>query len=165
MGLFGRGIRICGAALALVLAQSAIAAQEVRVAAVYFPPYVFKAEQHQARGLLADLLTALNQAQSQFSFVMVPTSIKRRFRDFRQQRIDLAIFENPGWGWQDVPHAAVDMGLEDSEVFVARAEPGRSRMRVSRDDRVPDRRPPQAPCRAARPQSARTQRRGQAGHP
>ena len=125
MGLFGRGGRICGAALALVLAQSAIATQEVRVAAVYFPPYVFKAEQHQARGLLADLLTALNQAQSHFTFVMVPTSIKRRFRDFEQQRIDLAIFENPGWGWQDVPHEALDMGLEDSEVFVARAEPGR----------------------------------------
>lgn len=125
MGLLGRGFRICGAALALVLAQSAIAAQEVRVAAVYFPPYVFKAEQNQPRGLLSELLAALNQAQSQFSFVMVPTSIKRRFRDLEQQRIDLAIFENPGWGWRDVPHEALDMGLEDSEVFVARAEPGR----------------------------------------
>ncbi len=126
MGLFRRGVnRFSGMALALLLAGPLMAAQEVRVAAVYFPPYVFKPEQSQATGLLDELLAALNQAQTDYRFVMVPTSVKRRFRDFEQQRIDLAIFENPGWGWQDVPHVALDMGLEDSEVFVARAEPGR----------------------------------------
>lgn len=125
MELIWRGTRAFAVALALLLACSANAAQEVRVAAVYFPPYVYQAEPGQTPGLLADLLAALNQAQSQFTFVMVPASMKRRFRDFEQQRIDLAIFENPAWGWQTLPHHAIDMGLEDSEVFVARAVPGR----------------------------------------
>lgn len=126
MGLFKRGVsRFFGMGLALLLAGPLMAAQDVRVAAVYFPPYVFKPEQAQPTGLLDELVAALNQAQTDYRFVMVPTAVKRRFRDLEQQRIDLAIFENPGWGWQDVAHVALDMGLEDSEVFVARAEPGR----------------------------------------
>lgn len=111
--------------LAFLLAGPLMAAQDVRVAAVYFPPYVFKAEQTQASGLLDELVSALNQAQTDYHFVMVPTALKRRFRDFAQQRIDLAIFENPAWGWQAVEHVALDMRLEDSEVFVARTEPSR----------------------------------------
>ena len=126
MGFIRRGVsRFFGMSLALLLAGPLMAAQEVRVAAVYFPPYVFKTEHTQATGLLDELVAALNQAQADYRFVMVPTSVKRRFRDFEQLRIDLAIFENPGWGWQDVPHIALDMRLEDSEVFVTRAEPGR----------------------------------------
>ncbi|HUE94593.1 transporter substrate-binding domain-containing protein [Pseudomonas sp.] len=122
----GRLIRGCGLALALSVTAPFAAEKVVHVAGVYFPPYVFKAdEQLQKVGLLADLLDELNQQQAAFRFVMVPTSINRRFGDFRQGRIDLAIFENPDWGWQEIAHSAVDMGLEDSEVFVSRAEPGR----------------------------------------
>lgn len=122
----GRLIRGCGLALALWVSAPLAAEQVVHVAGVYFPPYVFKAdEQSKKAGLLADLLDELNRQQTGFRFVMVPTSIKRRFGDFQQGRVDLAIFENPDWGWQDIAHNAVDMGLEDSEVFVSRAEPGR----------------------------------------
>ncbi|MFP3541384.1 amino acid ABC transporter substrate-binding protein, partial [Pseudomonas sp. SIMBA_044] len=58
-------------------------------------------------------------------FVLVPTSIPRRFGDFKQGRVDMAIFENPDWGWQDIPHTSVDMGLEDAEIFVAQRLPER----------------------------------------
>jgi ABC-type amino acid transport substrate-binding protein len=37
----------------------------------------------------------------------------------------MAIFENPAWGWDKVPHSAVDMGLEDAEIFVAQRLPDR----------------------------------------
>lgn len=37
----------------------------------------------------------------------------------------MAIFENPDWGWQDVPHTLVDMGLEDAEIFVTQKLPDR----------------------------------------
>jgi hypothetical protein len=126
MGLFGYvKSRLMAAGLAFLLTGPLMAAQEVRVASVYFPPYVFKAEQEQPPGLLDELVAALNQSQEQYRFVLVPTAVKRRFRDFEQQRIDMAIFENPAWGWQAIAHTDVDMGLEDSEVFVARAEPKR----------------------------------------
>ena len=37
----------------------------------------------------------------------------------------MAIFENPDWGWQKIPHTTVDMGLEDAEIFVSQRESGR----------------------------------------
>src|SRR3989338_2374269 len=111
--------------LGMMFGLSALAAQEVRVGGAHFPPYVLEPRQEQIGGLLPELLEALNQAQSDYRFVLVPTSIKRRFRDFEQGRIDMAIFENPEWGWQTIPHGTVDMGLEDAEVFVGRQVAGR----------------------------------------
>lgn len=120
-GLLGLG----GLLMALSLAGPLAAAQQVKVAGVHFPPYVINPEKTPAEGLLPLLLDALNQAQDEFQFVLVPTSVPRRFQDFEKGRFDLAIFENPDWGWRAIPHAAVDMGLEDAEVFVAHAEAGR----------------------------------------
>lgn len=102
-----------------------LAAEQVRIAAVHFPPYAIKPEQELQRGLLAQLVEALNQAQGDYQFVMRATSLKRRFKDFEQGRYDLALFENPDWKWQGVVGHRIDMGLEDAEVLVARAEPGR----------------------------------------
>lgn len=101
------------------------AAQLVRVGAAHFPPYTVRPEQGADTGLLPQLLGALNSLQTDYQFVLVPTSIPRRFRDFQQGRVDMAIFENPQWGWQEISHTAVDMGLEDAEIFVAQRAPGR----------------------------------------
>jgi ABC-type amino acid transport substrate-binding protein len=112
-------------ALGTLWLMPASAAQLVRVGAAHFPPYTVRPEQGADTGLLPQLLEALNALQTDYQFVLVPTSIPRRFRDFQQGRVDMAIFENPAWGWQDIPHTAVDMGLEDAEIFVAQREPGR----------------------------------------
>ncbi|WP_297831013.1 ABC transporter substrate-binding protein [Pseudomonas sp.] len=104
----------------------ACAAQLVRVGAAHFPPYTVRPEKGEDTGLLPRLLEALNAEQSDFQFVLVPTSIPRRFRDFEQGRIDMAIFENPEWGWRNIPHVDVDMGLEDAEIFVAKRADGRT---------------------------------------
>ncbi|CAI8973895.1 Amino acid ABC transporter substrate-binding protein [Pseudomonas sp. IT-P176] len=110
---------------ALSVAPSS-AAQLVRIGAAHFPPYTIRPETGADTGLLAQLIVALNQLQGDYQFVQVPTSIPRRFGDFKQGRIDVAIFENPQWGWKDVPHTAVDMGLEDAEVFVSQLLPERA---------------------------------------
>lgn len=109
------------------LAPSASAFEdvEVRIGAAHFPPYTVRPEQGADTGLLPQLVVALNQLQHQYRFVLVPTSIPRRFRDFQHGRIDMAIFENPEWGWQQIPHTSVDLGLEDAEVFVTHRLPGR----------------------------------------
>lgn len=98
---------------------------EVKVGAAHFPPYTVRPEKGAETGLLPQLVEALNNVQQHYRFVLVPTSIPRRFGDLRQGRTDMAIFENPQWGWQDIEHAAVDMGLEDAEVFVTRVQPDR----------------------------------------
>lgn len=97
---------------------------EVRIGAAHFPPYTERPERGADSGLLPQLTQALNTLQKDYFFVLVPTSIPRRFADLEQGRTDMAIFENPQWGWQQVAHQAVDMGLEDAEIFVARRQPG-----------------------------------------
>jgi ABC-type amino acid transport substrate-binding protein len=101
------------------------AAQLVRIGAAHFPPYTVRPESGADTGLLPQLVEALNALQTDYQFVLVPTSIPRRFGDFKQGRVDMAIFENPGWGWKDIPHTTVDMGLEDAEIFVAQRLPER----------------------------------------
>ncbi|WP_462402144.1 substrate-binding periplasmic protein [Pseudomonas sp. Marseille-QA0332] len=113
------------AALCLPAMASAAPAIEVRIGAAHFPPYTSRPEQGSDSGLLIELVKSLNQAQDTYHFILVPTSIPRRYADLQQGRTDLAIFENPDWGWRDIPHVAVDMGLDDAEVFVARRAPGR----------------------------------------
>lgn len=113
------------AALAALWVLPAQAAQLVRVGAAHFPPYTVRPENGADTGLLPQMVEALNRLQSDYKFVLVPTSIPRRFGDFKQGRIDMAIFENPEWGWKEIPHNDVDMGLEDAEIFVAQREDGR----------------------------------------
>lgn len=106
------------AALALIWASEVAATVEVRVASVYFPPYVLAKDE--PGGLLEQLLGTMNQAQSEYRFVPRPTSLPRRFADLREGRLDLAVFENPDWGWQGIAATRLNMGLEDAEVYVAR---------------------------------------------
>ncbi|WP_109512653.1 substrate-binding periplasmic protein [Pseudomonas ovata] len=101
------------------------AAQVVRIGAVHFPPYVVRPENGQGQDLLAELVAALNRRQQAYTFVVVPASVTRRYRDLAQGRVDMVVFENPQWDWQGIAHVSVDMGLEDTEVFVARRVPGR----------------------------------------
>jgi len=113
-------------AISTLWASEACAVQQVRIGAAHFPPYTVRPEKGEDTGLLPQLVIALNAAQGDFQFLLVPTSIPRRFRDFQDGRIDMAIFENPDWGWKNIAHVNVDMGLEDAEIFVAKREEGRT---------------------------------------
>jgi len=118
-------------ALWAAVPASTHAAVEVRIGAAHFPPYTVRPEQGAENGLLPQLIKALNQQQQTYHFILVPTSIPRRFGDFEQGRTDIAVFENPKWGWEQIPHESVDMGLEDAEVFVARQQSGRDQQYFS----------------------------------
>jgi len=118
------GLAICWL-VAACFSPVLLAQQEVKIGAAHFPPYTVRPEKGVDSGLLPELVAALNQLQSAYHFVLVPTALPRRFQDFQQKRIDMAIFENPQWGWQSIDHVAVDMGLEDAEVFVALRKEGR----------------------------------------
>jgi ABC-type amino acid transport substrate-binding protein len=91
----------------------------VKVAGTYFPPYVQDAAAR--KGLLIELLGALNQIQSDYRFVVVPTAIPRRFADLQAGRIDMVMFDNPQWGWGKINHEVIDLGMQDAALFVALA--------------------------------------------
>lgn len=101
------------------------AEQRVRVGAYHFPPYIAKPESAAPEGMVPELLAALNAAQDDYRFDLVPTSVTRRYRDFVHARYDLILFESPDWGWQDIPLDKLDLRIADAEVYVARKEEGR----------------------------------------
>lgn len=106
-------------------ASALAAAQVVRVGAYHFPPYVIKPESEAPAGVLPELLAALNSAQSDYRFNLVPTSVTRRYRDLQQARYDLILFESPEWGWQGAQVDKLDLQITDAEVYVAHKQPGR----------------------------------------
>ena len=112
-------------ALSVTLMSPVWAAQEIRVGAAHFPPYIVRPERGSDTGLLQKLLSAMNELQTDYKFTAVPTSLARRVRDFDQGRVDLILFESSNWGWQGVDYDSVDLGLVDSEVFIAKQQPGR----------------------------------------
>ncbi len=120
-----RALAVCLFACLLLHAVAADAAQQVRVGGYHFPPYLFKPEAPQPRGLVPELLQALNRLQDEYRFVLVPTSATRRYRDLENGRYDLILFESSQWGWQDTPHLGLPLDIEDAEVYVAAAAPGR----------------------------------------
>lgn len=120
-----KALRISLMALGALFVLPASAAQVVQVGAAHFPPYTVRPENGDDTGLLPQLVEALNKLQTDYEFKLVPTSLQRRFGDFQDGRTDMAIFENPEWGWKDIPHNTVDMGLEDAEIFVAQSKPDR----------------------------------------
>ncbi|MCY1507876.1 Bacterial extracellular solute-binding protein, family 3 [compost metagenome] len=123
---WGHSFKALWFSLVLLVVMPVAASETIQVAGAHFPPYVVKPESAEASGLLLDMLAALNAVQADYRFVLRPTAIPRRFRDFQQGRIDLVVFENPDWGWQGIPGARIDMGLADAEIFVAKVRPGRS---------------------------------------
>ncbi|MBF7731606.1 transporter substrate-binding domain-containing protein [Pseudomonas sp. N040] len=109
----------------LLFARQALAYPVVNVGAYNFPPYIEKAESAHPDGLLVDLLALLNTQQKEFNFVLVPTSVTRRYQDLASGRFDLIFFESPQWGWQGMAPEHLDLQVEDAEVYVAKVLPGR----------------------------------------
>ena len=109
----------------LLPAQWVLAQTTVNVGAYNFPPFITQAESEQPTGLLIELLTLLNQEQTEFDFILVPTSVTRRYQDLGSGRFDLILFESADWGWQSTAHQSLDMAIEDSGVYVAKVQPGR----------------------------------------
>ena len=98
-------------ALSVTLMSPVWAAQEIRVGAAHFPPYIVRPERGSDTGLLQKLLSAMNELQTDYKFTAVPTSLARRVRDFDQGRVDLILFESSNWGWQGVDYDSVDLVL------------------------------------------------------
>lgn len=118
----GRAVRcwLCWLAVLLTAGQAQAHQSEIKVGGYDFPPYVMLSESNsQVRGLVPDLLNALNAYQQRWHFKFVPTSTKRRYRDLMDGRYDMILFESREWGWQSHDLDSASLGLNDAEVYVA----------------------------------------------
>lgn len=100
------------------------AKQTINVGVYDFPPYVFMYEK--PKGLSIRVLKELNEFQDEFHFVAIPTTPRRRFKDFKSGKFDMLIFEDKSWGWE---HEDIDVSkpfVSDVEVFITLANEAKS---------------------------------------
>ena len=112
------------AAMAGITAGPASAQQVVRLGAYYFPPYAVNTAEGMG-GMVAALAAAMNAAQGDYVFQVVPTTAGQRYADFAAGKFDAIAFEDLDWGWKDYPVEASDVFMEGKEVYVALRMPGR----------------------------------------
>ncbi len=90
---------------------------EIKVGGYLFAPFI-QTKQKQPTGLTPDLIQLLNTQQTEFNFVLVATSPKRRYIDFKRNVFDAIFFENKNWDWQDKPILASKVFLSGGEVYI-----------------------------------------------
>ncbi|MFT5594371.1 MAG: polar amino acid transport system substrate-binding protein [Oceanicoccus sp.] len=97
---------------------------EVKVGGYLFPPFV-QIDSHDSSGLTHDLIDLFNQQQSEFFFIFVPTSPKRRYSDFKRGLFDAVFFENINWSWDKDKLDASQVFLSGGEAFFTHNIEGR----------------------------------------
>lgn len=112
------------AALFLCIFSIIAEASEVRVGGYFFPPFVENVD-GKFEGITLEIIKEMNAMQDIYVFKFVPTSSKRRYRDFDHGGFDLIMFENIQWGWVGKSIEKSDVFLQGGEVYIAMAVPGR----------------------------------------
>lgn len=108
----------------LALVPIAQARELIRVGLAHFPPYI-EARDAPVRGLAADMLTLMNEAQNLYEFVPVITNAAVRHREFSVGRHDMSMFDNLNWGWAGYEVDATQVYLTGGEIYIAQAMPDR----------------------------------------
>jgi polar amino acid transport system substrate-binding protein len=110
-------------AAACLVAAPAAAQQAIKLGAYHFPPYAMNTVDG-IGGLVVDLAHAMNEAQDDYVFEIVPTSARDRYAGLADSRFDAIAFENLAWGWDGQDVVASDAYMAGAEIYVARAGEG-----------------------------------------
>ena len=97
----------------------------IRVGGYLFPPFVFSVNTKE-EGLTKQFIHLMNKVQNEYEFVFIPTSSKRRYRDFKHKKFDIIIFEDKHWGWQKYPVENTFSFLKGGEVYITKRTPTRT---------------------------------------
>ncbi len=121
-------IRALALITALMLGGTCWAREVVNVGGYQFEPYVEFGDDGKPSGLAVDLIAEMNRHQDRYEFRFVPTSPRRRYKDFEDHKFDLVLFENPDWEWRQkgLPVETSQVILKGGDLYIALAMPGRT---------------------------------------
>lgn len=97
-----RQTMVAALCMLLLLLQAAFAEPiKVVVGGYPFRPYV--SAEYDGSGVTVALIEMLNSAQDRYHFVFKPISPNRRYQKMAERKIDMIMFEDPQWGWENSP--------------------------------------------------------------
>lgn len=91
------------------------ATEKVIVGGYLYPPFVISEDE----GLTLDLIEYLNQKQTEYEFIFRFISPKRRYPYMQTEQIDMIMFEDYKWEWENKDVEFTAGLLIDSDKFVA----------------------------------------------
>ncbi|MFT7008278.1 MAG: polar amino acid transport system substrate-binding protein [Colwellia sp.] len=113
-------MRLYSLFISFLFSASTLAIDVVKVGIYDFPPYAFIGDK--TTGITVQMIAAMNKFQNKYEFVAVPTTAKRRYRDFDHKKFDMMIFESTKWGWQNYPLAVSNAFVTGADVYVTQAK-------------------------------------------
>ena len=84
--------------VAQVYGKALPAAIEIKVGSSARPPFL---AEESLTGAAPEVIAAMNSVQNQFEFILVPVPIKRRTQSLADGWVDVVMWDNPAWGWQE----------------------------------------------------------------
>lgn len=82
---------------ASILSVNVDAKEQINVGAGLRVPYLFDNQ----TGLTIDVINALNSVQNDYQFVVLALPVKRKYESIQQGWIDIVVWDNPNWGWDE----------------------------------------------------------------
>ncbi|WP_281556216.1 ABC transporter substrate-binding protein [Thalassomonas sp. RHCl1] len=99
-----------------VYGASLPAAIEIKVGSSARPPFLFG---EGLSGAAPEVIAAMNSVQNQFEFVLVPVPIKRRTQSLADGWVDVVMWDNPAWGWQEDDLSLTMALVASKDIFLA----------------------------------------------
>ncbi|WDE12929.1 substrate-binding periplasmic protein [Thalassomonas haliotis] len=92
------------------------AAIEIKVGSSARPPFL---AEEGLSGAAPEVIAAMNSVQNQFEFVLVPVPIKRRTQSLADGWVDVVMWDNPAWGWQEEDLTLTMALVSSKDIFLA----------------------------------------------
>ncbi|MBF0224648.1 MAG: transporter substrate-binding domain-containing protein [Desulfobacterales bacterium] len=111
--------------LMLILISPIYGMDIVNVGGYVFPPFIEYADNIYT-GITLDLIEEMNNFQSKYKFTFVPTSSKRRYKNFENKLYDIILFEGIEWGWKEENVESTKIFFKGGEVYVTKNFPSKT---------------------------------------
>jgi hypothetical protein len=85
--------------LAVLISTNCFAKQDIKIGVYHFPPYL-EVNGPECSGFSKKIVTILNEIQNDFNFSLFVTAANRRYKDFKNNKFQMMLFEDIAWGWK-----------------------------------------------------------------
>ncbi|WP_162200150.1 substrate-binding periplasmic protein [Kiloniella spongiae] len=91
----------------------------IKTSIYHFPPFFIVEKNHPRIGLGLDLISAMNDVQSEYKFETVETSPRRRHDMFQKGLYDVSLFDHVNWGWSSENVETTNIYLKGGERYIS----------------------------------------------
>ncbi len=101
------------------ITETLAAPKTIKIGITHFPPFYVVEHDHPLKGLGLDLISAMNDAQSDYKFEVIEASPRRRHDMFQKGLYDVSLFDHLDWGWNPETVEITKVYLKGGERYIS----------------------------------------------